>query len=197
MPDLRPPPALGDRARSDLAYIRAAMERSGRFTAVPGRGAMIVGLVAISAALVAEAQPGRADWLVTWLAAAAAAVTIGLMTARTKARDQGIRLLAGPGRKFLLGLCPPLVAGAVLTWILFRAGLADALPGMWLLLYGAGVVTGGAFSVPVVPVTGLGFMLLGGLALFLPPPWGEALLAAGFGGLHLVSGFVGWRRHGG
>ncbi len=81
--------------------------------------------------------------------------------------------------------------------VLVRAGLLSALPGTWLLCYGTGVVTGGAFSVRVVPLMGLCFMALGVVALFSPASWGNPLMAAGFGGLHIAFGLIIAWRHGG
>ena len=86
---------------------------------------------------------------------------------------------------------------ALLTVILFRAGLIWAIPGVWLLLYGTAVITGGAFSIRVVPLMGLCFMVLGTVALFSPASWGNILLAAGFGGLHIIFGAVIARNYGG
>lgn len=190
-------PRMADRAMSDLEYIRATLDRSTRFTAVPGREAMAMGLVAVAGAAVATNAPAAADHLTVWLTAAAVAIVIGSYGLVRKTRALGTSLFSAPGRRFLLGLCPPLVAGSILTAALARIGAHDLLPGVWLLLYGAGVTSAGTYSVSVVPLTGLAFLLLGTLAFALPASQGDLLMAAGFGGLHLLFGAIVVKRHGG
>jgi len=194
----RPAPvALDDRARDNLRFIRETMERASSFTAISGWGGVAMGVTALGAAAVAARQPNSLGWLITWLVEASVGLGIAVFTTLTKARRANVSILTGPGRKFALSLAPPLAVGALLTFILFRAGLVGAIPGVWLLLYGTGVVTGGAFSVRVVPLMGLCFMVLGTTALFLPSSWGNIFLAAGFGGLHLIFGAVIARNYGG
>ncbi|HEX9456055.1 MAG TPA: hypothetical protein VF935_00410, partial [Candidatus Acidoferrum sp.] len=136
-------------------------------------------------------------WLTVWLIEAFVAVAIAAPSAATKAHRANSSLLSGPGRKFLLSFAPPILVGGLLTFALFQAGAYAALPGVWLLLYGTAIVTGGAFSVRVVPVMGLCLMALGGIALFAPANWGDALMAAGFGVGQMGFGFWIARHHGG
>jgi hypothetical protein len=189
-------PALHGRAAEDLRYIRETMEGASTFTAVPGLGGMAMGAVACATAVVASSLTGGA-WLLVWLAGAAAAVVVGAVATARKSRAVGTPCIHGVRSKYLRSLSPPLVAGAVLTMALWRAGSLDLLPGAWLLLYGTGLLTAGAFSVRIVPVMGACFMTLGAAALAAPAGWGDLAMAAGFGGLHLAFGFVIWRRHGG
>jgi hypothetical protein len=190
-------PSAVPNVAEDLRFIRDTMERSAAFTAVSGWGQVVSGLTAIAAAILASRQASAFAWLRVWLAEGLLAVAIGLLACTWKANRRGLPLFSGPARKVALGLAPPLVAGAFLTFLLFRSGMNAALPAMWLLLYGAGIMTGGAFSVPIVPVMGLCFMLLGGLMVLGPANWGNWFLAAGFGGLHIVFGLLIARRHGG
>ena len=90
-----------------------------------------------------------------------------------------------------------MIVGVLLTVVLYRAGLPKAIPGMWLLLYGTGVVTGGMFSVNIVPVMGICFMVLGAVTLFTAPSLGNWLMALGFGGLHIIFGTIIARKYGG
>jgi hypothetical protein len=183
----------------NLRFIRDTMEGAACFTSVSGTGEMAVGATALAAAWLAGRQTDGLPWLLTWLGEAlvALAITVGAIVWKERRADVGLGLFSKPGRRFLLGLLAPLAAGALLTLVLFRGEARTLLPGSWLLLYGTGVVTGGAFSVRIVPVMGLAFMALGAIALFCPPAWGDLLLAGGFGGLHLVFGALIARGHGG
>ena len=191
------PPALHARAMDNLRFIRESMESASTFTAVSGWGQTIIGATALLATYAAWAQPGRRAWLAVWFAEAVLSLLIMGCAMWRKARANEVALMSRPGRKLVVNFAPPVAVGALLTVVLFRAGEAGLIPAVWLLLYGAGVITGGAFSARVVPVMGLCFMALGAAALFLPWPAANALLAAGFGGLHIVFGFIIARRHGG
>jgi len=191
------PVALHEHAIEEIRYIRDTMERAGAFTAVPGWGGLGAGLIAVAAGALAAMQTTGDRWLMVWLAAAALAVAVGLLATLRKAKAAGVSLLNAPGRRFLMGFTPPLAAGVVLTVVLGRDQHLHALPGVWLLLYGTGVVAGGASSVRVVPVMGLCFMIAGVAALFSPAGWGNWFLVAGFGGLQILFGLIIARRYGG
>jgi hypothetical protein len=181
----------------NLRFIRETMERAGAFTAVPGWGGIGVGLTALAAAVLAARQPTVELWLATWLAEATVALVIGGWALARKAHAANDPILSGPARRFGLSFLPPVVAGGLLTVALYRAGVPHLLPATWLMSYGAGVATAGAFSVRIVPVMGLCFLLVGALALLGPATWGNWCMAVGFGGLHVVFGAVIARRHGG
>ena len=196
-PDSGLAPNFAPNVAEDLRFIRDTMERSAAFTAVSGWGYLTIGLTALATAGLAARQLSNFGWLQIWLAEGLLAVTIGLLSCTWKANRRGLPLFSGPARKVALGLAPPIVAGAFLTFLLYRAGFASALPATWLLLYGAGIMTGGAFSVAILPVMGFCFMLLGGSAVLAPAAWGNWFLAGGFGGLHMIFGYLIARRHGG
>jgi len=181
----------------NLAFIRDTMERAGTFTAVSGWGMVIVGIAALTAAAIAARQPTEVGWLNTWLGAAVLAPLTMIAAIIRKARAARLPLMSGAGRKFLLSFSPPMIVGALLTIELYRLGMYDVLPGLWLLIYGTAVVAGGAYSVRVVPVMGLCFMVAGAIALFTPPITNDFLMAAAFGGLHIAFGIPIARRHGG
>lgn len=196
-PEQRPPIALHDRAMDDLRFIRRTMERSGSFTHVSGAGVVAMGVIACAAAVLTAGSESLGVWLGVWLAAAILSFASAIILMDRKCRSEGMTLMTGPGRKFAWNVVPPLVVGATVTVACLQAGAVDLLPGAWLMLYGAAVVAAGSHSVRPVPLMGVAFMGVGMAALLGPTAWGPALLAVGFGGLHLLFGSIIWRRHGG
>jgi len=188
-------PSLPQRAADDLRAIRSSMDRASLFTAVPGHGGMAMGLVGLAGAAVAAGQGDSGSWLLAWLATATVGLVVGACTFERSARAQGQSLLRPTGRRFLLALLPALGVGGALTAVLPGRGLSSALPGVWLLCYGAGAIACGLLSLRLVALMGAAFMLLGVLALALPPSAGDACMAAGFGGLQLLFGWLIARRH--
>jgi hypothetical protein len=197
MPERADPSALHTHAIAELRFIRQTMERAAAFTAVPGWGGVLMGVTALATAVIAGPPRHEPRWLGLWLGDAGLAVMIALPAMARKARAIGSPLAAAPARRFALACLPPLVAGAVLTAVFARHGLTTQLPGCWLLLYGAALVTGGAFSVRAVPIMGLMFMALGAAAFAAPAGWGHLFMAAGFGGLHIGFGLLIARKYGG
>ena len=191
------PIPIDARAADHLRYIRETMESAAEFTAVPGWGGVTMGMTALAAAMLAARQTTPRGWVIIWLAEAFVAVAIAAPAAATKARRANSSLFSGPGRKFVLSFAPPILVGALLTLALFQMGVFGVLPGVWLMLYGTAIVTGGAFSVRAVPIMGLCLMALGAGALFAPISWGNAFMAVGFGVVQIGFGLWIALRYGG
>jgi hypothetical protein len=184
-------------AMDNLRFIREAMESSGSFTSVPGLGGIAVGCTAVVAGMLAGSPAFAERWLTIWIIDAVVALTLAGWFMSRKARRQGVRLSGRLGRRFVFSVTPPLVAASLLTAVLHRTAAEGLVPAVWLLLYGSGVVSGGTFSVRPVPIMGACFMALGGLALWAPVGWSNALLTLGFGGLHILFGAIIARHYGG
>ena len=197
IPQKEEPPALHNRAMDNLQYIRETMERATAFTLISGWGQVAIGVTALASSFIAARQSVFTNWLGIWFAEAVVALLIAGWSMDRKSRALKRPLLSGPRRKIVFSLSPPLFAGGLVTIVLYRAGLTNAIPGLWLLLYGTGVVTGGMFSVNAVPIMGMCFMALGAAAFLVPAAFADWLMAAGFGGLHIAFGVIIARRYGG
>ena len=181
----------------NLRFIRSTMERAGSFTAVPGKGGMAMGCIALIAAAIAHTQPAFRMWLLVWIAAAVAASLIGVVTMNRKAASAGTPLTNSHGRKFIVSFVPAIVAGLLITVVLAPQENRAHIAGIWLLLYGTGVLGGGAHSIRIVQLLGACFLVLGACALFSPGTAANLWLAAGFGVLQIVFGYRIVRRYGG
>jgi uncharacterized BrkB/YihY/UPF0761 family membrane protein len=187
------PIPIESQALGTLAYIRASIESSGSM-AVPGMAGIVMGGIGIIATIVASVPRGAPHWLGIWLVAAAVAFALGgAMMAREAAQSGHARYL-GPVRKFLLCLCPALLTGAALTFVLWRAGTTGLIPGVWLLLYGCAVLSASTVTIArtmrLICIMGVLFMLLGLLAFAAPPGTHTLILGMGFGALHTIFGIL-------
>jgi len=195
------PAAIESRALGTLAYIRASIESSSSMD-VPGMAGIVMGIIGVLAAILVSLPRGAPHWLAIWLGAAVAALLLGgALVARQIARCGHARYL-GPARKFLLCLCPALLAGAVLTWVLYTAGLANVIPGMWLLLYGCAVLSASTVTIAgiarLICIMGALFVVLGTMTFILPITAHTLMLGLGFGVLHILFGIlIGHSGHGG
>jgi hypothetical protein len=185
------------RAMDNLRFIRETMEAAATFTAVSGWGTVLIGATALVATALAASTGSVARWVFIWLCEAALSVGISMYTMMLKARRARLPLWSEPARKIVFSFVPPMAVGAMLTLVCYENHLVHLLPGIWLLLYGVGVVAAGTFSVRIVPVMGIAFMCAGTAALFGPTAWTTVYMGAGFGGLHLLFGALIARRHGG
>jgi hypothetical protein len=184
------PLSLATRASEDLRLIRQTMERAASFTALPGWGGVLMGVVALAAAPLAAVAADRTTWLAIWLCAATLAFVLGGTDMLRKVRAQRASLVSAPASRFFLTLLPSFFTGACLTFVLVRAGEWTLLPGTWLLAYGSAVFAASVHTIRGVRWMGAAFLALGALSLIFPDGRGDLWMALGFGGVHIVYG--GW-----
>ncbi len=199
-------PALRSRAaHEELEYIRRTLDAAGSFSSIPGRGLVVIGLLALAAVVVNQRVTG-APWdegaqpvasLAVWAVLLAFSILIGLWTMARKARRTGQPLWSPVLRKALWGYCAAMLLGGILSAAVIRTGRFDLLPEIWLGCYGSAMIAGGVMSVAPVRWMGISFLTLAAGSAWLPPAYGLPLLAAGFGGLHILFGaYIAWRHDG-
>ncbi len=196
----RAPAPIESRALGTLAYIRASIESSSSMD-VPGMAGIVMGLIGVLAALVVSVPRWSSEWLAIWLVAAILALLLGGALVARQVAQRGHARYWGPARRFLLCLCPALMAGAVLTFVLWDAGLSGVIPGMWLLLYGCAVLSASTVTTAgvarLICIMGMMFAALGAAAFLLPAAAHNSMLGLGFGAVHIVFGIlIGRQPHG-
>jgi hypothetical protein len=184
---------IESRALGTLDYIRAAIDSSSSMD-VPGMAGIVMGVIGVLAAIAVSVPRWSDHWLGLWLAAAAVALLLGSALVARQYVRRGHTRYFGPARKFLLCLCPALFAGAVLTGILWTAGMAGDIPGTWLLLYGCAVLSASTVTIAgisrLIGIMGALFVVLGLITLLLPGAARTLMLGLGFGVLHIIFGVL-------
>ena len=180
---------LDSHAASTLRYIRASMEGAVSL-AVPGSAGLALGVLGLLTAAISSVPGLHAHWLEIWLSASLVGAAVGGTLVVRESSLRNLRLIGTPLRKFVLCLTPSLFAAVVMTAVHWTYGNLHAIPGTWLLLYGCALITASAATTRTIGILGGCFALLGMMALLLPDDLQILILAIGFGGLHIVFGFV-------
>jgi hypothetical protein len=180
---------LDSHAAATLRYIRASMEAAASL-AVPGSTGIASGVIGLLAAIISSIPAMRPHWLIVWLVAAVVAAGAGSALLLRQPSLTALTIGGAPIRRFAIGLVPSLFAGAVMTAVLWSSGNLRAIPGTWMLLYGCGLIAASAATARTIGILGASFVVAGSLALVLPESWQIAMLGAGFGGLHILFGYL-------
>jgi hypothetical protein len=180
---------LDSHTAATLRYIRSSMEGA-VLLAVPGSAGIVLGAIALMAAALCLVPELHKYWVAIWLGAALLGAVLGSILIVRESSLRELRLVDTPLRKFALCLSPSLGAGLVMTAVHWFGGNLHAIPGTWLLLYGCALLTASAATTRIIAALGALFVLFGLTALLLPDDLQILMLGAGFGGLHIVFGFL-------
>ncbi|MEQ8406712.1 MAG: hypothetical protein RKH07_00365 [Gammaproteobacteria bacterium] len=189
-------PALYRKAEDNLAFIRSSMESATAFTGVSGAGYIVAGLSAFAATWIAQQQPTLERWLLVWMLELALAAPLILLLTALKAKQQGSSLWSSNGKKLLLAFAPAMTVGGLLTLNSYLTDDIQRLPGIWLGIYGAAVMTAGAYSVAAIPIMGALFILISAAILVTGIP-ATLTMGVSFALLHCLFGYLIWRDYGG
>lgn len=196
-------------AIKELRDIRSMMERSTRFQSVSGWGVMVVGVMALVAAWVADGlfNGGSNGWFTTLYGDTAylwshktqiavfgslilvfvCALTVFLSSFWMARRKNFSFHFDAPMRRTLFNFAIPMVAGGLLCLALVLQGHYGLTSSIMLVFYGLALVNCHHFSLPVLGWLGYAELVLGLADCFVAT---HALLfwAVGFGLLHILLG---------
>ena len=197
-------------ASEHLAVIRRIMETAAQYTVLPGWSAIVGGILALAGCAVSYvlvdgldlaaadklAPARRAGLVAVWVAVAVAAVVVDVILTFRAAARRGLKPWSRLARMAAYAVGPSVVIGCALTVYLVGEGRFGPLPGIWMMLYGAGVWTAGVLSIRAPRLLGAAFLVTGVVTLFALSGVALALVAVSFGGYHVAFGIYLIRRFG-
>lgn len=195
---LMPSEMAQDEALRALAYIRAAVDHTTRYSTFSALSGFVAGLASLAGSGGCgywKDWPGArpdAGWhfLAVWASVFVVAASALLLLTWMKARRRGTPAWTPIARTALTAMLGPGLAGVAGSAALALGGHYEFLPGLWLMLYGCGFYGVSFFAPLFLRVLGLVFMVFGLTAWLTGPELSALWLGLGFGGLHLVFGAV-------
>lgn len=183
----------------DITEMRSMMERSSRFMSLSGLAGVMAGIYALAGAFVAwyilGFQPGAPVTtesnlqllvLVGFIVLVLAIGTAFLLSWKKAGRRQ--EKFGNPvGKRLLINMGVPLVAGGLLVLIMIAKGMTGFIAPFTLLFYGLAQYSAGKYTYDEMKSLGLINLGLGLVGAYFTE-YGLLLWALGFGVVHIVYG---------
>ncbi|MEI7938834.1 MAG: hypothetical protein WCK27_19295 [Verrucomicrobiota bacterium] len=195
-------------AAEHLQVIRTLMERSALYRRALAPIMIFNGATGLIAAVLGRTLNigSPRSFILFWAGVGVVALAGSFLLVRRQALKESEPFWSPPTRRITLALLPPLVAGLMISAVIFaRAGSApgnsDSLGGMlwlpliWVVLYGCAFHAAGFFMPRGMRLFGWAF-IMGGCGLFAvgfpdglrPLDYAHGVMGCFFGGLHLAYG---------
>ncbi len=161
---------MNESLRSEVFEIRRALARTGTFEGYRAAPVALSGMIALGAGAAQRMlRPDAIGFVVIWATAAALGFGINFMVvARTYGASprQWERSLAFAA---LLDLTPAMVGGALLTGAMIFTDRIALLPGIWMVLFGTGVMASRRHVPRGCAWIGVAYLIAGVATLVLLP----------------------------
>jgi hypothetical protein len=200
-----------------ITEIRNIMDKSTRFISLSGLSGVVAGIAALVGAWLAYRYfgynyyyPEMAEFifrqdgvmeqdtlqflLLNGVGVLAVAIGFGSIFTFRKARKEGQRVWDRSGKRMILNLMIPLVAGGIFTLILLYHGLVFLVPSATLIFYGLALLNASRYTLEDIRYLGITEIVLGLIAAFYIG-YGLLFWAIGFGVLHIVYGIIMYVKH--
>jgi hypothetical protein len=190
----------------ELVEIRSMMERSSKFTSLPGFAAILAGIYALAGAAAAYTifsfNPDTLQISETQIRDSIMKLTgaymLGILTlflsvgtamflSVRKAERSGEKPWTATSRRLLVNMAVPLFAGGILVLIFMAKGLIGLIAPSTLIFYGLALFSASKFTYHEVQTLGIIQLILGLLATCFISN-GLLFWAIGFGIVHIIFG---------
>jgi hypothetical protein len=179
-------------AARNLELIRTLMERTTQYQLLTARAGLIAGSLAGLGILAFAVLDPLDPWQFgsVWGAVFLGSLLATALSTVDRSRQRGERIWSRPARAVLLALSPALFTALALSVFFFSRGGTEHLwlPGIWMLCYGEGALATAAYAPAPIRSLGLTALVLGGLTLWLGPPWAIPMMGLVFGLGHIGLG---------
>jgi hypothetical protein len=197
-------------AMEHLGVIRRIMESATRLTVLPGKAAIIGGILALIGCgvtwrmmrsfdfgeMCSMGPEARARLIALWVAIVVLAVGIDVLLTMRMARLRGANAWSRLSQLAAYSMGPCVATALALTVALGQRGAWTMAPAVWMMLYGAAVWMTGILSIRAPGLLGLAFFAAGLVTLFWAGPVGLLMIALTFGVGHIVYGVYLLKRFG-